>query len=128
MGIFTRFLNNIFLLLFLFLGTNLTMAQEAPVEVDPRVKLYYSEAEIIKMKAENPLSIKKLNYYFQNSYFIVPADGSQTGVIDPMSIDARRFEAQRHATEKVSIVISANDDRLVLISLKELEKEYKKLR
>lgn len=113
---------------FIVISSRAALGQVADIEVDPRVRIYYSEAEVDSMRYNDPSALKKLNYYFQESFFIIPADTHHNfNKIHPLTIDVKRFESERHPTEQKSIVISANGDKLVLKSLKELLEEYKKM-
>lgn len=119
---------NIIILFFLVLGKNSIAQnnQSNSIPMDPRIEKHFSEAEINRLK-EMPLVVKKLNYYFRDSYIVVPSTMSDAEPIDLMAIDARDFENQRHPTERKTIIISKYDDTLVLKSKEEVEKEYDKI-
>ena len=110
---------------FLTTGTN-AVAQNtnSDIAIDPRIANHYSQEQIEDLK-NNLSELKKLNYYFQNSFIVVPANIPNAEPIDLMSIDARRFEDKRQVSERTTIIISKNDDQLILKSKEELEKEYK---
>ncbi|MDQ3048496.1 MAG: hypothetical protein M3R27_13190 [Bacteroidota bacterium] len=122
-------MKNIFLLLALLLFGSRMNAQNSNIEIDPHIYTHYSPEQIQVMKETAPLELKKLNHYFKNSFIIVPADGSISKGPKPelFNIDVKRFEDQRMDDSRKPIIISANNDQLILKSKKELEEEYKKI-
>ncbi len=107
----------------LFFFTN-GQAQNTQIQTDPRINIYYTPQQIADLKQNNPGELKKLNHYFQHSFLVEASTVPNASAIDLMSIDAKRFESQRHATKRVEIIISRYDDKLILKSQKELDKEY----
>ncbi|MDQ3191560.1 MAG: hypothetical protein M3Q58_08200 [Bacteroidota bacterium] len=112
------------LILLQLLICNKGYTQNSGLQIDPRISIYYSQEEIENLEQNMPNEIKKLNHYFQNSFIVQPSTILNADKLDLIRIDARRFENQRHATERVTVVISKNDDKLILKSKEELEKEY----
>ena len=120
----------IIILFFLIIGKSgiaQSNQKSSQLTLDPRIETHYSAAEIKALKQTNPLEIKKLNYYFQDSFIIIPSTSPGAEPIDLWTIDVKRFENQRHATERKTIIISKYDDKLILKSKEEVEKEYDKI-
>ena len=102
-------------------------AQAQTAEIDPRIKLYYSEAEIQEMVKSQPAKIKQLNFYFASSYI------AYSGPIQPLTaeeiakIDIKKFEHLRKKDQRAWVGYNRQGAKLELLSQDELDAKYKEL-
>jgi hypothetical protein len=96
---------------------------ENGTEVDFRIYADHTQAQVTELVKNNPLEIKRLNYYYQNSYLIILSN-TEGAKFDVNTVNVKRFEDQRLENERKTIIVSANNDKLVLKSKKEMEQEY----
>lgn len=96
--------------------------------VDFRIYSGMSQSQVADLIKTAPLEIKKLNYYYSSSYFLQPSTKPGAPKLDPNSVNVRNYENQRLENERKTIVINANEDKIILLSKKELEAGYSTLK
>jgi hypothetical protein len=111
------------------LFSGMLAAQTGNSEIgDPHIYYHYSNAEISDMLKKDPAAIRKLNFYYQKSFIVEYSKNSGSELYDAGTIDVQRFEDQRLENERKTIIVSANNDKIILLSKKELEEAYSQIK
>jgi hypothetical protein len=102
------------------------LANGQSVELDQRAKSHYSPEQIASL---SPVKIAQINFYYQRSFEVKKGDKACANCtnIDPATLDITRFENQRAADRRVVVFVSTPGWPIVLLSLNELEQEYKRI-
>jgi hypothetical protein len=114
-------------LLLLFCGFAKLQAQTTTIqgmEVDFRIVAELGDEKTADLVKTAPAEVKKLNHYYSKSFIYVKSTDPNAEAYDLSTVNVKRFEDQRLQNERKTIVVSANNDMIILKSKEELEKEY----
>lgn len=104
--------------------------EDPPVNerLDHRIYLHYSEAQIQDIQQNHPNKIKQLNYYYQQSWYIMPNPNCpECAAIDPRSFDVQDYEHLREWGRKNTFQLEYPSHFIVLKPRKELQEIYSTL-
>lgn len=96
--------------------------------VDFRVYSAKTQTQVADLVKNAPLEIKKLNFYYSSSYVLEPSGVVRVPKFDPNSVNVQQYESQRLENERKTIVINQYNDKITLLSKKELEAAYKAIK
>lgn len=103
-------------------GQSLILSTE---EVDKRVYFKLSESDIKNLLNDNPKELTKINFIASQSYIFIPFDKSSDFNIN--TINVFEVEHLRYENIRREVIVSRNNDKIQLLSKKELNEKLKEL-
>ncbi|MCB9230550.1 MAG: hypothetical protein H6581_02730 [Bacteroidia bacterium] len=119
--------DHLLLSLICFLGLFSTgFAQADPgIVPDSRIYNHYSPEQVSEMMARQPAKIRKLNYYFQESWYVEPeANCNDCPEIDKSQVDIMEYDSYRQATRENRVKLTAPGHHIVLRPWSEVRAQY----
>lgn len=114
-------------ILFLVVLTSFSLksfSQSTAPDVDPRIRLHYTEVQVNEMLSASPLKIKMLNIYYRSSFVMIPG-ANQVTPLDPSAVDVSQYEHLRKDNVRVRVGHSRITGEVVeLLSKQELQALY----
>jgi|GEM_PF-3949667 len=96
--------------------------------LDHRVLLHYSETQVADMLAKDPHKIKKLNYYYQKSYWVKENPHCVSCPdFNVKSFDVQNFEHLRPPTRKQALQLGNFRQTIILKPRNTLQSAYQNL-
>lgn len=109
------------------ISLNLFSQNQSTPQIDPRINKHYSQEQIDEMLQKDPSKIEKLNYYYQYSFEVFNPQKSDVIKMTNSDVDIYEFENFRRDNEQTTYGISREGHYIVLLSRKELLKQYEKI-
>jgi hypothetical protein len=117
----SKALRSLIFLFFILPGTA-SLAQTTP-DIDPRIRLHFTEQQVNEMLATQPLKIKVLNTYYRSSFVLITPE-HEVCTTDPATIDITSYENLRKEDKRVSTGYIGTRYVIELLSKQELQALY----
>jgi len=99
-------------------------AQTTP-DVDPRIRIHYTETQVNEMLSNAPLKIEVLNVYYRSSFVLIPPVHNPNDTsVNASSVDITPYEHLRKENERVQVGYSRTGFVIELLSKRELQALY----
>lgn len=92
---------------------------------DHRIYLHYSDAQVLDISQNHPEKIKQLNYYYQDSWYVMENPNCLTCPSPNLNtFDVQEYEHLREWSRKNTIQLEYPGHYIVLKPRKELQEAY----